>query len=537
MVPDPDADEIEREREHRRADARRRIDGERVSRRAELERLRRFSGGRGSPSDAVPPTAEGRPPSRAAPPAPERREEPDAPAEGAARREVSPDPFPAAPAPRAIGAPIRGPMIREFLNVDAAEGFDIEALNLVRTTGLVDRLGTDPTVLAELPGRVRALMVRVKQEVDDPLSAGAFLRERVLYWYRHSAADPGWSDRVGPRWAGLFADSRVSGGRLQPWINSRLRALEDEASGAGRLPGRLRRGFLRDRSTEQAVQRSASQQIQAEVAQAILDDLARRGREPEVPLPLVRLSELAVRRQVTTINDSLAVLFNSPEGGPFVVLHPNRYPDCEEMVIRPPVPGAAGAALAYALLPGRSGRKGAVRLSLSTDGVVLAGGAGDGPPHGESPADEVDASTIWEAEKVDRAAWVRAVDERRRERRRLDPPPKEFRVRPAFAVLKELILADPEFRKAFLAARWRGRPTGLPLLVALLQKGKFVPEASTDHEYLESELGEWVQGDPQWRPTEPVWTVGDWTIRRDSAEGGDLTYRAERSAGPDATGG
>lgn len=536
MVPDPDADEIEREREHRRADARRRIDGERASRRAELDRLRQFSGGRGSGSEPSPPSAEGRRTTRPAPRAPEPRAEPTGPGEEGEERRAAPEPPRSAPTPRAIGAPIHAPSVREFLHVDPAEGFDIEALNVLRTTGLVARLEAEPTLLAELPGRVRALMVRVKQEVDDPLSAGAFLRERVLYWYRHSAADPAWTDRVGPRWAGLFADSRVSGGRLQPWINSRLRALEDEASAAGRLPGRLRRGFLRDRSAEQAVQRSASQQIQAEVAQAILDDLARRGREPETPLPLVRLSELAVRRQVTTINDSLAVLFNSPEGGPFVVLHPNRYPDCEEMVIRPPVPGAAGAALAYALLPGRSGRKGAVRLSLSTDGVVLAGGPGEGPSRGGSPADEVDASTIWEAETVDRAAWVRAVEERRRERRRLDPPPKEFRVRPAFAVLKELILADPEFRKSFLAARWRGRPTGLPLLVSLLQKGKFVPEASTDHEYLESELGEWVQGDPQWRPPAPVWNVGGWTIRRDSAEGGDLTYRADRTATPDVAG-
>src|SRR5208282_662258 len=194
------------------------------------------------------------------------------------------------------------------------------------------------------------------------LSAGAFLRDQTVLWYEKSEADAAWTERMPHRWGGLFAESRSSGGRTVPWINARLSALRDMATREGKLGGRIRRKLSRDRATQTATGRTAAQQINAEVVQSILDDMASHPRDPETPLPLVRLSELAVRRQVATVNDSLAMIFSGPESGPFVVLHPNRYPRCEELLIRPPGPGASGAALAFTLAPGRPLRKGAGRL-------------------------------------------------------------------------------------------------------------------------------------------------------------------------------
>jgi hypothetical protein len=535
MATDSDADEIQREREHRQAAERRRIDGERVRRKAELDRLRAFADGR--PAARDPPSSRPRSPAdpgariadRAA--TAEPRTAPD-PGRTGGPSSLGPPRSSSEPAPpKVIGGPIRSGTVEEFLSVDPAERFDLQSLNVLRLTGLVDAVADDPRLLAVVSNRLRELMARVKQEVDDPLSAGAFLRERVLDWYRFSAADPEWLPRMALRWAGLFADSRVSGGKLQPWLNLRLWAVQEQATDAGHFPGKLRRGILRDRRSEQTISRTPSQLIQAEVAQALLDDLVTRPRDPDALHPLVRLSELAVRRQVTTVNDSLALLFSSPENGPFVILHPNRYPECDELVVRPPAPGAAGAALAYSLGPGRPNRRAAVRLSLSADGVLVSGSSGDGSAASADPESEVEPSTIWDAESVAAATWVRIVDERRRERRRLDPPPKEFRTRAAYPALKELILGQAEFRKSLLAVKWRGRPTGLPLLVALLQKGKFVPEVATDYEYLEAELAEWAEDGPGSQPSEGRWAFAGWTVRREGDPRTGLSYRAERAAG------
>ena len=519
MAADSDADEIQREREDRQAAERRRLDGEKVRRREELARLKAFDAGARSPR-AGPPVAasgtSGRP-----------RSEPARPLAPNATPTPATDSRPRAP----IGGPIRPESTRALLAVDPAEHFDVQTLNVVPLTGLVPSVEDDPRLLERVARRLLELMARVKQEVDDPLSAGAFLRERVLEWYRFSGADPDWPVRMATRWAGIFADSRVSGGTLHPWLNRRLAAARAEALSAGRLSARWRRGILRDRRTEASLARTPSQLIQSEVAQALLDDLVARPRDPDAPLPLVRLSELAVRRQVPTINDSLALLFSSPENGPFVVLHPNRYPDCEELVIRPPAPGSAGAALAYSLATARSSRRGAVRLSLSADGVVVAGAGADAAPGAENGESEIDASTVWEADPVGAATWLRVVDDRRRERRRLDPPPKDFRSRPAFAALRKLIVESAEFRKALLAAKWRGRPTGLPLLVALLQKGRYVPEVATDFEYLEAELAEWTDDGPDARPSEGVWAFDGWTVRRETAGDRGVAYRAERATG------
>jgi hypothetical protein len=374
-------------------------------------------------------------------------------------------------------------------------------------------------------------MVRVKQEIDDPHSAGAYLRERVLEWYRKSPGAADWARDASHRWSGLFADSRVSGGRLRPWINLRLRAVRDAALAEGAVASRLRRSLLPDRRGDSTVTRTTHQQIVAEVSQALLDDLASRPRDPEAATPLVHLSELAVRRQVATVNDILALLFDSPESGPFVILHPNRYPDCQEMEIRPPAASSTGAALAYALVPGRSVRR-AGGHGASSDG---AGGGGGGPgttTDEGSVEDDSEGATIWDATEVAPATWLRIVERRRRDRRRLDPPPKDYRARAAHEALRRLVLENGEFRKTFLAVRWRGRPAGPPLLATLLQRGKLAPEVATDHEYLDAELDELAGDDPEAHPAPDVWKFGGWTVRRDGSHSEGFRYAAERDAAP-----
>ena len=428
---------------------------------------------------------------------------------------------------RAIGAAIRPPSLAEFLQINPMDRFDIQTLNVLRLGDLVRSAGEDFGLLSTLERQAEALMDRVKREVDDPLSAGAFLREQVLRWYRESPADPSWSQTMPDRWAGIFAESRVSGGKLEPWLNLRLWSLRGQAAQSGTLGHRLRRGVSRERRIEALVARTPAQQIRAEVAQAILDDLSAARRDPESPLPMVRLSELAVRRQVATVNEALALLFNAPEIGPFVILHPNRYPSCEEMLIRPPSGGATGAALAYSLGTAKSSRRPVPRGRGPP-------GPGSGPDEeddaGDEGADEaLDATSIWEADEVAPAAWRSIIRERRRERRRLDPPPKDYRTRPAYAALRQLLLEDSGIRPMFVATKWRGRPSGLPLLATLVMKGTLAPEVATDHEYLEAELGDLVQGDPQWKPTDGRWEAHGWLFTQEGSHQEGFRFVAKPS--------
>ncbi len=519
MADDRDAARIQREREARRAIERLRMEEERRDRQAELARL---SGGGGTAGSGRPPAdPAGR--SRSIP-----REDSDGRLPTPERVGTSSLSTPVAPgAPRAIGAEIRSPEIEAFLRLDPADSFDLVAVNSIRLPALDDRARESPGTAEAIARRAETMMARVRREEDDPLTVGAFLRDRVLEWYARSGEDPDWAATAPRRWGGLYAESRAAGGHRVPWLNVRLHSLWQPASKGRNLGSRLRKGLSRDRAGLSILSRSAAQQIHAEVAQAILDDLAAQPRNPRAATPLVRLSELAVRRQVVTINDSLAAILGGPETGPFVVLHPNRYPDCEEMILRPPGPGASGAALAYSLAAGRGVRRGAGRPTPGAEDTAGVGGDAEGTGTGAPGEFAVDAESVWEAASVTKEAWARIVAEKRRERGRLDPPPKDYRNRAGYEPLRELALGNAEFRKAFLAAKWRGRPAGFPLLVALLQKGSLAPEVATDHEYLEAELGELVQGDPQWRPTDAAWNLPGWRIVREGDRPGEYRYRAE----------
>jgi hypothetical protein len=520
MAEDSDAVRIAREREQRRAAELARIHEERFARKLEVGRLRLLGLGRPArpQDDPERPTSE---PIFLDPSVPSERLS----SGGAdAGEQFSARP---SPSPREIGGALRPPALTVFLTANPTERFDIQALNTLRLPGLVEAAQGDPELLAAIVHQAETLMERVKRELDDPLSAGAFLRDLASRWYRDSPKDPNWALRTSEQWGGLFAESRVSGGKLAPWLNVRLWTLREQCIRAGRLRHRLKRGLTRDRRAEGSVARTASQQICAEVGQAILDDLATRPRDREAPVPLVRLSELAVRRQVPTVNDALALLFNAPESGPFILLHPNRYPECDELQIRPPAAGATGAALAYSLATGRGGRR-ATGRGHGASGPSLDSIPGDGDGPSADPGEDLDATTIWEAEEGDPVAWRRVIKERRRERHRLDSPPKDCRGRPAYTTLRDLLLEEADFRLAFLSVKWRGRPSGLPLLASLLQKGTLTPEVATDHEYLEAELGDLVQGDPQWHPADGTWAVRNWTIVREGSHGEGFRFTAKR---------
>lgn len=524
IVTETDADRIQREKDRRRAEERIRIDREHHRRLHEVESLRRGGGHSTAEEDQLPAAL---PPKVRASAEPPRPTEPPVAAPSVVQDRTGSSP--SSGERREVGRPIQSDPLRAFLALDPAEGFDILDLNSVSVSHLLQEPIDDPDLLARVAERTEALMERVKREVDDPLSAGALLREFALRWYRDSPEQASWERDTPDRWGGVFAESRVSGGRLHPWLNVRLRSLYQHAVRRGALGRRVRQGLTRGRPADTAVSRSATQQIQAEVAQAFLDDLANHARRPEAPLPLVKLSELAVRRQVATVTDALAALFSSSESGPFVVLHPNRYPDCEEVHIRPPMPSASGAALAFTLQTPKSGRKPTGR---SGGPAALADGS-EAPVAVEGIPDSasVDPAMIWESPAASTTAWRAVLDEARRERHRLDAPPREYRSRPSYGSLRELLLHDAEARKAFLAVRWRGRPAGLPLLVALLQKGQIAPEVATDHEYLEAELADLAEGDSPAPQTEGAWAFPGWTVTREGSHRDGLKYRATQTGG------
>ena len=528
MVNETDADRIQREKDRRRAEERLHIEREHHRRLHDVEVLRRtapHTGAEAPDKSTTDTRREGAPesdstkPGSAALPAPRSsRQTETVPARAS--------PVPASePLPRPIGRPITSDILRDFLAIDPAERFDIQALNELPLAPLLKEGGGDPELLALLAERSQALMERVKREVDEPLSGGALLREFALRWYRLSPDDPSWGETVPDRWGGIFAESKVSGGRLHPWLNMRLWALHERSVREGRMRHRVRRTLSRSRVTESVVSRTMTQQIQAEVAQAVLDDLASRPRKADTPFPLVRLSELAVRRQVPTVNDALASLFSASENGPFVVLHPNRYPDCEELQIRPPSGGTSGAALAFTLVTPKGARRPGSRTLASHESPEGTDGGG-GPVAASEEGEELDSASIWDAKYASAATWRAVLEGSRRDKHRLDAPPRDYRSRLPYASLRELLLQDGEVRKAFLAVKWRGRPAGLPLLTALLHKGTMAPEVATDHEYLEAELGELSQGDPQFVPEGGVWKFSGWTVTREGTHREGYRYRA-----------
>ena len=377
MADDPEASRIRRERDRRTAVERLRIDRERHDRQTELARLERPVAPRGGGTGRG---SEGPTPLRMVS-SPRESSTPEIVASGGGIVRGA-----AHPGPREIGGSIPLKEVQAFLQDEPLERFDLVAVNTLELLKIAEEARRDPSLLEPVADRAEALMLRVKRELDDPLSAGAFLRDQTVLWYEQSQADPAWAERMPQRWGGLFTESRSSGGRTVPWVNARLSTLRDMATREGKLgrPGSAAssRGTRRARPRPDAPPLSRSTprwcSRYSTTWRAIRAIRRRRSRSSGC-------SELAVRRQVATVNDSLAMIFSGPESGPFVVLHPNRYPRCEELLIRPPGPGALGAALAFTLAPGRPLRKGTGRLHAAGEAGSDRGGHAEGD---ESPRDQ-----------------------------------------------------------------------------------------------------------------------------------------------------
>jgi hypothetical protein len=423
----------------------------------------------------------------------------------------APVPPPAMVVRRPEPRPAPATPLSAFLAIDAREGFDLIGLGASRLPELVTEAHEDADVIRELGRRAEQLEARARQEAANTVLVGSFLRDRAVEWFRDSPFKPEWRDAMSRRWGGLFAESRVPGGKLQPWIASRLRQLREECVRAAGWKASLRDRLGSIRGAKKEEERTRYQVLVTEVAQAILDDMASRHREPDRPLPLVRLSELAQRWDSDTVNQALADLFGGPERGPFVVLHPSRYPDCDLVAVRPPPPTAQGAMRSYDLV--------ATKAGAPLAGQSLAGGS--------APTQPGSGSSPWEAPDVSEDSWKRMLESVAARKDRLDAPPKDCRTRAGFATLRALLLRDREARLAFLAAKWRGRPAGLPLLAQLLADGVLEPKVATDHEYIEAELGDLERRDLGYSPADLKWSVPGWKVRREGDFKSGLRYVAE----------
>ena len=78
---------------------------------------------------------------------------------------------PEVPEPSSTGAvgPATGPAITAFLKTNRTERFDLQMLNALRLPTLLEEAHGDPALITAAAQQAEALMVRVKQELDDPL--------------------------------------------------------------------------------------------------------------------------------------------------------------------------------------------------------------------------------------------------------------------------------------------------------------------------------------------------------------------------------
>lgn len=415
--------------------------------------------------------------------------------------------------------------------MDAAERFDLEALNLLPWGELAQEAAEDGRSRREMRSKVDELLARVRQETDDTVAAGSLLRRWVVTWYHRSREDPAWSEEMPARWGGIFTDSKEAGGRRHPWLPQRMLG----ATRSDPLPnplGRLLHRRPAPSPTARGLDRSPAQLWAAEVAQALLDDLASHPRPDSGRLSLVRLSELAGRRTPDIVNEALAGLLSSPTQGPFVLLHPNRYPDCDLVAIRPPTRGATGASLSYVLhvaaarpsaLPSGTGIVGEGPLAVASEPGL---GGGEGGDLAEGDGDP------WSSEDRSEEAWKALLAAMRKRKKHLAAPPKDFRQLATYRSLRSLLVSDAASRASFLSTKWRGRPAGLALLASLLTEGSLTMEAATDYEYLESELGDVERGDPDRHPDPPEWRIAGGTVRREGNFQAGYRYRFEGGTPP-----
>ena len=399
---------------------------------------------------------------------------------------------PTAPTPRI--APTQTPL-QSFLAQDPNRSFDLEALNAIDFSALSAALEKDKSQRSAAHEKASALLERISADIADIDTVDDFLRDRTVLWFRDSPNISNWSVRQGPRWAGLVSETRTAGGARTPALLERLKEIQEETA-PFQGPARKVLADFRRRGEEPAT--PASSLLPARLVQAVLDDLAATARVPGQPTPLLRLSELANKHTAAETNKALAGLFKADLSGPFVILHPSRYPEFEFVLIRPPPARAAGAAIAYEMVS-------APAADALPQASAFAGSVPTGFAAQAAPVDPT--ADLWSRDAVGDAGWTTALGEFERRRERIPTPPSDFRRLPPYFELRKLIIANPDARRTFLAVRWRGKPPGLALLARLLSDGSLSPEVETDAEYLDAELSDVERGDPNFRPTTPSWAI------------------------------
>jgi len=434
--------------------------------------------------------------------APEEKEKPSASSKGPSRVK---------------GSPASGPTeIEKFFQLNPEEKFDLEAANSIDAPALVEEARGDKRVLRDVLRTAEALLPRVRAETEDPLLVSAILRSKTLDWVRRSPSDSGWAETMPLRWAGIFYESRVPGGRLSRKLSTRMANLISlcvEASGtvaflrAG-VTGIFRGSAMMAKMVQFGLSAKRPRYVQ-QVAQAYLDDLASSRCVGKQPVPLERLSDVARRNGTAEVNITLVELFSQEGTGTLMVLDPRFHPGMDPVAIRVVPPKTQDDAATYDLV--HSGVR-AVRES----------GDSNEAPNEASPA------SPWERSDMTRKEWLALFKALEKRKERLGAPPREnSRDRESYIGLRDLVLADSAVRRAFLVVHWKGRPSGLAILCQLLSAGTLVPEFDTDADYLEAELEHLGQGAPEHRPKDGQWKLAHgWTVVREHAGGSARTYRA-----------
>jgi len=426
-----------------------------------------------------------------------------------ARREHRPAPAPAvvAPAAAAAAAVEAGPPtpFRTFMHTDAEERFDLDALNALDFNAVLSQAtaGKDTAVLCSR--KTSEVLQRLRQDVADPHTIDDILRDRMVEWFRESGKKADWSTEAPREWSGLVAESKAASGRKRAPLDKRLADLKEACDARGKW---IKPSAKTDESSGRkgkspAPVRLDPAELKAAIVQAVLDDIAAspKGGEPSFPLPV--LSELAARHSTQRVNTALSEMFMADARGPFVVLHPSRYPDCDITAIRPPAQSAKAGAMAYDIYLARAPAQGAAGQVAQ----AAAAAAGFAPTGGALPGLLDTSGAVWSRDSVPKEEWNAILQEVQRQRERLEPPPTNYRKLPPYFALREVLLADDAARRAFLGVKWRGKPVGLAMLCQLFVDKTLAPEYDTDREYFEAELGDLERGDPNYLSAAGKWTL------------------------------
>ncbi len=406
--------------------------------------------------------------------------------------------------------------LRAFLRMNPEEEFEIEAINSIDLHTLVKEARDDRHLLQAAVLTAEALLPRVRAETEDPLLVGAILTNKTMTWYHKSASDPDWAEFTPHRWGGIFYESRAPGGRLRRKLSTRLVDLINECVNASGTTAVLRAGFSglfrgskNVKSVVQFALGSKRPRLTQQVAQAYLDDLAANPRNGELPVPLEHLSDVAKRNGSTEVNNTLTELFHPESSRSLTVLDPRFHPGMNAVTIQVVPAKNAEEASTYDLVQNGIGRTG--------DSGTARDGANDAAPI--SP---------WERQGITGKEWLKLLRSLEKRKARLDPPPPEnHRERESYLALRDLLISDSSARKAFLAVRWKGRPSGLPLMAQVLSQGTWIPEADTDGDYLEAELDHLDRQHAGRASNDGAWTIGNgWTVTREIRPGAVRAYTA-----------